>query len=974
MNYKLTNRIFAVSVFLISFIVLFSTVQPSVSFWDPGEFIASAFFLQVPHPPGSPLFTILGRVFSMLPIADNIALRVNYISVLASAFSILFLYLIAVKLILNYKGKEPDNTTDALSTYISAAIGALAFSFSDTFWFNGVEAEVYALSTLLFSAITYLMMVWHEKADNKDNEKYILMLAYLIGISTGVHLMSVLAIVSIVMMIMFTKYVEDEEQLKTSGKIFLGHATVILIVAFFMWGSQISKNPPTADEYHSFDTKFIILMSVISVLIMGAFWKRIFNKNSIYMPFIIGGIALFITYPGIVKILPGIIANVSGDHSTTAVLAFAIILGILGYAVHYSVKNQKRTMHLIFMSLIFILLGFTTYAMVIIRSNLDPPMNENDPKEFSELISYLNRDQYGDFPIFERRFANEPHQQIVFTNYESDLDFWWRYQMNHMTTRYLLWNFAGREGWVQDDGVDIAPFNKIGNIIGKIFNIHFAGDIANSLYGIPFLIGLIGIYFHFRKDWKMAVIFMVLFIFMGYLTAFYQNQQQPQPRERDYFYVGAFFVFGIWIAIGIRGLIDLVEKKIKESSFKNSAVLGILLLGVVFIPFNIVRTNYYAHDRSNNWLPWDYAYNILQSCASRAILFTNGDNDTFPLWYLQDAEGIRRDVKIVCLSLANTPWYINLLKNSDPYGVGTIHLNLTDEQINNIRPLQWRPVNITILVPPDMDTNDMDIQDSTIIKKGSFTFTMNNTVTFGNIKAVRIQDLVVKQIVQDNFDKRPIYFATSGSPVSQIGLGNYLKLEGMALRLVPEKRTSANFINVPALRKELLEGNKSYSKDFQRGFKFRGLNNPKIFFDNNQQGMSSHYRNSFLKLAYYYLDTNQNAEAISVLDTMMNKISVKTIHIDYENYARIGELYFVAGDKNKFDEIAGKAEETALQKLTNNPNDLTALRVLMNIYQNKNDYPKLLDLWKKIEYLYPRDPNVKRNILKYQQLVDSLKN
>ena len=260
MNYKLVNKIFAVCVFLISFFVLFSTVQPSVSFWDPGEFLAAAYYLQVPHPPGSPLFTILGRVFSMLPIAGNIALRINYISVLASAFSILFLYLIAVKLIRNYKGKKPESTVDALSTYISAAIGALAFSFSDTFWFSGVEAEVYASSILLFSTITYLMILWHEKADNKDNEKYILMLAYLIGISTGVHLMSVLAIVSVVMTIMFTKYVENEEQLKTSGKIFIGHAAIVLIVAFFMWEANTSKSPPTSDEFHAFDTRFIIII------------------------------------------------------------------------------------------------------------------------------------------------------------------------------------------------------------------------------------------------------------------------------------------------------------------------------------------------------------------------------------------------------------------------------------------------------------------------------------------------------------------------------------------------------------------------------------------------------------------------------------------------------------------------------------------------------------------------------------------
>jgi len=974
MNYKQINRIFAAIVFVISAIVLFSTVQPSVSFWDCGEFIAAAFSLQVPHPPGSPFFTILGRLSSMLPIAENIALRVNFLSVLSSAFSILFLYLIAVKLIQNYRGKEPQDKLDAIATYFSAAVGALAFSFSDTFWFSGVEAEVYASSTLLFSAITYLMLLWNEKADNKDNEKYILMLAYLIGISTGVHLMSVLAIVSVVMMIMFRKYVEDEEQLKLSGKIFLGHLTVILIAAFFLWGGQTGKSSPSPEEYQAFDAKFKMIMVAISALIMGAFWKKIFNRNSIYMPFIIGGIALFVTYPGIVKILPGIIASISGNNSTTAIVVFAAILLLLGYAVHYSVKHQKQTMHMVFMSVIFILLGFTTYTMIIVRANLDPPMNENEPNEFSELVSYLNREQYGDFPIFERRFASEPHQQVVYTNYESELDFWWRYQMNHMTTRYFLWNFAGREGWQQDDGTNIAPFNNIGNLIGKVFSIHFAGDVRDSLFGIPFLIGLIGIYFHFKKDWKMATIFMVLFIFMGYLTAFYQNQQQPQPRERDYFYVGAFFVFGIWIAIGMRGLISLIENKLRESSLKTPVVYGAIALGIIFIPLNMLRTNYYTHDRSSNWIPWDYSYNILQSCATNAILFTNGDNDTFPLWYLQDVEGVRRDIKIVNLSLVNTPWYVRQLKNNDPYGFGKVNIRMSDSQIENLRPVQWEPLDITIPVPKNLNTDEMDIRDSTVIKNGAFTFTMNNSVNYGNIKAVRVQDLMVKEIVEANVWQRPIYFAATSPDNSKIGLVDYLKLEGMASRLVPEKRSSnADFLNLPALREEMLNENNSFSKEFKRGFKYRGLNSTSVFYDDTQVRMIQNYRNAFLKMAFFYINNNQPGNTVAMLDSMNQKIPRSVVPIDYEIYAEIGNLYFNAGAKEKFKEITSEVEYEANKALENDPNDITAYRVLMTIYENQNDNKKLLGLWQNIEKLYPGDPNVKQNVKRYQQLVDSLK-
>ncbi|PIW69330.1 MAG: DUF2723 domain-containing protein [Ignavibacteriales bacterium CG12_big_fil_rev_8_21_14_0_65_30_8] len=983
-NYSLLNKIFAGIVFLISTIILFSTVQPSVSFWDAGEFISSAYYLQVPHPPGAPFFSIVGRIFAIVPFVENVALRVNTISVLASSFSILFLYLIAVKLINSFKEHEHKDLLDAVSTFLAAAIGALAFSFSDTFWFNAVEAEVYASSTLLFSAITYLMMSWAEKADNVDNEKYILMIAYLIGVSTGVHLMSVLAIVSVVMMIMFKKYVDNDEALKSSIYILLINVGIVLILAFLLWGNQTRTTPPSAEEYAAFDSKFKMIMAAVTIIIMGAFWKKVFSRNSIYVPLMLGGVALFLTYPGIVKILPGIMANISGDNSLVAVLVFAIILGLFGYAVHYAVKNKKPTMHLAFMSLIFILLGFTSYTMVIIRSNQDPPMNENEPNDFTELVSYLNRDQYGDFPIFERRFATEPHQLGVYTNYSSELDFWWKYQMNHMTTRYLLWNFAGREGWNQDDGPNIAPFNGIGNILGSAFNIRFGGSASTSLYGIPFLIGLLGIYFHFKKDWKTAIIFMVLFIFMGYFTAFYQNQQQPQPRERDYFYVGAFFIFGIWIAIGFRGLIDLIQEKLKKIQFKKAAIITALALGVVFIPLRMLVANYNTHDRSNNWVPWDYSYNILQSCAPNAILFTNGDNDTFPLWYLQDVEGIRRDVKIVNLSLANTHWYIRQLKNNDPYNVGTVKIRFSDSQIDRISPVQWEPRDITIPLPADKNSSEIskmvkeaNIEDSTVIKAGSLTFRMDNTVTFGTTKAIRIQDIIVKEIIEANEWKRPVYFSVTCAPDSKIGLDDYLKIEGMTSRLIPEKRKpNVEFVNETALREELLLENINPSKTFKRGFRFRGLNDKSIFYEDGQQGMLQNYRNAYLKLAMFYLDTNQRSKVTEILNAMNEKISTDVINIDYRLLAQIGNVYFQSGNYDKFKELSVKVENEALNSLENNPKDLYSFRVLLDLYQNLNDNKKLLALWERIEQLYPGDPGVKANIAKYKSIVqqeDSLK-
>ncbi len=985
MDYKFLKRIIGIAVFLFSAIVLFMTMQPSVSFWDCGEFVAAGYYLQVPHPPGAPFFLILGRIFSMLPFAANVAYKFNTISVLASAFSVFFLYLIAVKLVENFRGKNYKNLLDALATFVAAAIGALSFSFSDTFWFNGVEAEVYAFSTFLLAATVYLMIRWHERADDKDNEKYLIMIAYLMGLSTGVHLMSILALVPVVMVIVFRKYMNDEEALKKSGYIFLGHAVVVFLIAIAMWSAQKGTTPPTPEEYKAYDQKFILVTLGLSAIFIAVLWKKLLNKNSIYLPIILGGICLFIVYPGVVKILPSLIGDIAGNNIVTGIIVLILIFAALAYGIYFSVRENKRTMHLIFTSFAFVLIGFTTFAMVIIRANQNPPMNENEPDKLTELMSYLNREQYGDFPIFKRRFSSEPHQQGVFTGYSSDLDFFWNYQMNHMMTRYLLWNYAGRAGWDQDEGADIAPFNGIGSIITKITGVNFSGSVKDSLFGIPFLLGIVGIYFHFKRDWKMASIFMVMFILMGYLTAFYQNQQEPQPRERDYFYVGAFFVYSIWIAIAIRGLIDLIQEKVKNISISNAATVAVLVFGFILVPIVMLRANYFTHDRSKNWVPWDYSYNLLQSCAPNAVLFTNGDNDTFPLWYLQDVEGVRRDVKIANLSLLNTSWYIMQLKHNDPYKVGTVSMKISDSQIEQIRPIQWNTQEITVPLPKSTpEIKDLmqkyEITDTSVIKQGSIKFKMDNTLTFGNVKAVRVQDIMVKEIIEANNWERPIYFAVTCSDDSKIGLQDYLRMEGMAFRFVPEKRKPGiEFINVDLLSKMLKENN-SYSKDYAPGFKFRGVSDPKIFFDENHSRLIQNYRNSFIRLSLYYINTNQNNLAIQTLDLMQKKIPREIRPMPFGLLYEISNLYYNAGAMDKYKEYSVEVEKLALEQINENPNFTQSYydpyRVLMMLYDNLNEYDKALELWRRLEVMFPNDPTVKTNIEKYQKLMqkDSVAN
>ncbi len=954
MNTDTIRRSIGFFVFMLTAAVYFLTVQPSVSFWDCGEFIASSNLMQVPHPPGTPFFILLGRFFSMIPFAENIAYRVNAISVLSSAFTVLFLYLVAVKLIENFKKSETPSFLESIGTYLAAAIGALSLAFSGTFWFNSMEAEVYALATFFIAIVTWLMIIWHEKADNEDNEKYLLLIAYLVGLSTGVHLMSVLAMVPIVLVIYSRKYLRDEEHFKKTAYIFVGHVAVILVIAAALWASAPTGSP-SPEEQKAFDSKFLMISAFVSVLIMGIFYKKIFHRDSFYIPIIVGGIALFTTYPGIVKLLPNLISRLGGNDMTVNLLIMFLLFAGIGYLIYWSSKNNKQTLHLIFKSILFAIVGFSSYAMIIIRSNQDTPINLNSPKTFPEFVKYMNREQYGDQPIFKRRFTHEPHQQGVYTNYTSDLDFFWTYQMNHMFNRYLLWNYVGRESTVQDSGVDFS-----------------------QLLAIPFLIALFGLYYHYQKDWKMATVFLVMFIFLGYLTAFYQNQQESQPRERDYFYVGAFFVFSIWVALGVRGILDLAKTSIKSVNLHKPAYISIIAILTILIPLNMVNANYFGNDRSNNFVPWDYSYNLLQSVGPNAVLFTNGDNDTFPLWYLQDVEGVRRDVRIANLSLLNTDWYIKQLKNTKPHGAPEIKMSLSDAQIERIAPSQWetRRINIPITAKA---YEDFGITDTAITNIGKISWDMASTVNFGKIKAVRAQDIVAMDIVRSNINERPVYFAVTTPDNSKIGLNDYLEMEGLAFRVTPKKGGDFySAINEEAMWKQLMEEPDGYSEDYQPGFKFRGLNDSTIFMDENHKRLTLNYRNSFIRLSLYYLYSAKTPEkTVQVLDMMEEKIPRKLLPVDYRLLNDVANTYYSAGAIDRYTELAREIEADALKNLESNPmnvsGDYNPYFVLKQVYDKLGEHNKFLEILQKLKAMVPEDPSVDRLIDEYTKLANGNK-
>ena len=952
MSQKNIHRIMAFVVFIIAFVTYFMTAQPSVSFWDCGEFVASSYSLQVPHPPGTPFFILIGRVLSMIPFAENIAFRVNTISILSSALVILFLYLSAVKLIENYNKKKYDSSFNQIGTYFSAAVGALSLAFADTFWFNATEAEVYAFSTFFIAFVTWLILLWNEKADNPDSEKYLIMIAYLIGLAIGVHLMSILAMVSIVMIVMFRKYLHDDAVTKKTAYLFLIQAGITILIALAIWATATGSTAPNPDEYKAFDLRFITIIGLFWAVYMGAMWKKVFQKNSFYIPIMIGGVMLIAVYPGFVKYIPQFIYDLSGNNYVMNLTTFLGIFVGVGYLIFWSQKNNKPTTNLLAKSVLFILLGYSTYSMTMIRANQDTPINLNDPKTMSEFHSYMNREQYGDFPAFKRRFSQEGHQRGIYTNYSSDLDFFWNYQMDRMFNRYLGWNYIGRDSTVQGSGVDFL-----------------------QLLAIPFLLGLFGIYYQFRRDWKMASALMAMFIFLGYLTVFYQNQQQPQPRERDYFYVGAFFVYSIWIALGTRGIFDLIVSQFKNSPLMKPIYSFVMVLILFAVPITMLKANYFTHDRSRNFVPWDYAYNLLQSVAPNAVLFTNGDNDTFPLWYLQDVEGVRRDVRVANLSLLNTPWYVKQLKNLAPYGSKKIAMKLSDKEVDRIGPSRWEPRTMRLPVPQIVFA-EAGVKDTSITNKGSISWKMNNTTSYGNIKVVRVQDLIALNIIQAANWERPIYYAVTCSENSRLGLEDYLQMEGMAFRLVPKKRDRPTYyINEKLMREQLFNEPDSYSKTYQPGFKFRGLNDTTIFLDENHQRLSQNYRNSFLRLAIYYLDQSKKDKAVEVLDEMEKKLPRNNIKMRHELLYDVSNLYYSAGALKQYNKMVEELEPIMVARLEANPKDFqrqyNPYVVLRDIYENRKDYQSLVDLFSILEKEVPGDANIKGIVARYKAMANT---
>lgn len=697
-NFKLADTISGWAAFAIATVSYLLTIEPTASYWDCGEFICTAFRQEVGHPPGAPLFMIMGRVFSLLAGGDVtlVAAMINAMSALASGFTVLFLYWsivhIARRIVLgNTQNGATTNaeisTFQAISIIGSGLVGSLAFAYTDTFWFSAVEGEVYAMSSLFTAVVFWCILKWESVADEKYSNRWLILVCYLMGLSIGVHLLNLLAIPAIVFVYYFKKY-----------------------------------NP---------DTKGILIALAVAVAILAG---------------ILYGIIPGVVY--IASVFELLFTNQMGaPYNTGTIIYVILLLGALVYGLYYSYKKRKVVLNTILLGVAVILIGYSSFAMIVIRSAANPPMDENNPDNVFALRSYLNREQYGDRPlitgeyfnsqllgyepgsptyiqrngryevaayktdriyapgsttVFPRMYSPEAHHidgykywaDITDENakptFAQNLKFFFNYQIGYMYLRYFMWNFVGRQNDIQGNDGNVLNGNWISGI-SFIDNARL-GDQSqlpeplknnkgnNRYYFLPLLLGILGMIYMYREGVigkRYFWIVMMFFILTGIAIVVYLNQTPYQPRERDYAYAGSFYAFAFYIGFGVAFLCRLIDKYLNKNV---AAAGGALVLCMMGGPVILAAENWDDHDRSGRYTARDFAKNYLESCAPNAILFTNGDNDTFPLWYAQEVEGIRTDIRVVNLAYINADWYINQMRRR-AYESAPLPINIPKEKL-----------------------------------------------------------------------------------------------------------------------------------------------------------------------------------------------------------------------------------------------------------------------------------------------------
>ena len=957
-NFKKWNIILGWITFAIALITYSLTLEPTVSAWDCGEYISTSVKLEVGHPPGAPLFQMLGAFFAMFTSNVNeIAKMVNFMSALASAFTILCMFWTLTNLGEKLAFKRGDLSEGKYIAILgSSIVGSLAYTFSDSFWFSAVEGEVYAMSSFLMALLFWLGLKWESEIHTARGHKWLILISFIVGLSFGVHILSLLVIPAIVLLYFFKTYKNINP--KTTAIATVISVVVLMFVFKFLF--------PFTLKFFSFSELFFV--------------------NSIGMP-----------------------------YNSGSIIAAIVLIALFYVGLNFSRKKNKVHMNTLILSVLFIMIGFSSWMMLPIRANANTTINENDPSSARELLAYYEREQYGDANVFYDTYYSNSYKREqdkkqpykddkpkyekrngkyeIVNNYKNvipnwsdkhkgfiprmvnpasekmyksiagipknstrrptfseNLKFMMSFQFGYMYGRYFMWNFVGRQNDIQGNldifngnwisGIDAIDEARLGSQ-EKLPSQVLKNKGRNTYYFLPLILGIIGLLYQIKWDKENFFTLLLFFAFTGFAIIFYTNPKPFEPRERDYAVVGSFYIFAIWIGFGVLALYEYLK------SFSNQKITAITVSVICFlaVPTLMATQNWNDHDRSNRYTTHLNAQAYLESCDENAIMFTIGDNDTFPLWYLQEVEGIRTDVKLVNTSLFATDWYIDQMKRAtydaapipsqlkhDQYKYGTLdvaysleHPRFKDSIMTIKNLMRW--------IASDSDVTYVETENNTKEKfypTNRIRIPVNKEKVLENgIVAQKDADKIVPyidiniddralfknrilmlDILANNNWERPIYF-TGGANADEeyIWLKDYLQLDGLAYKLVP--------IKTPIEGKSLfdmgrIDPDKMYA-NIQK-WDWRNINDGKIYLDEQTKRNSISMRNSLFRLSEAFEKKGANLKALEVLDLSLKKMPIQ----DFDHYSlSLGypEAYYRLGDSIKARETSKTLLDLFKEKL-----------------------------------------------------------
>ena len=1027
-QFKLVDNVLGWITFLVAAFVYCSTIEPTASFWDCPEFITTGYKLEVGHPPGAPFFMLTANLFSHFASdPSQVAKMVNTMSALLSATTILFLFWSITHLTRRLIMKDWSclTTPKLIAIEASGLVGALIYTFSDTFWFSAVEGEVYAYSSAFTAIVFWLILKWEDKADEAHSDRWLVLIAYMTGLSIGVHLLNLLCIPAIVLVYCYRRFPNIE----------LKGSLIALIVSFVIVAA--------------------VLYGVVPGIITVGGWFELFFVNTLGCPFNTGEVvyifllvatviwAIYETYTdrslkrqNLAFVLSvGMLGIPFYGFGWSAVVIGVVVLVALWFVLGYRKRVEKKLVPVItarvkntaLLCMLMLMIGYSSYAVIVIRSTANPPMDQNSPEDIFTLGSYLSRDQYGDrplaygqaytsqvafdvqgnmcipkrtkgAPVYQRKekaskeekdsyFVVTTKDKMVYAQnmvfprmYSSDhaqayeswlggvtgtevpydrcgesvmvkmpsqwdnIRFFLSYQCNFMYWRYFMWNFCGRQNDIQGNG-EAEHGNWITGI-SFIDNLMYGDqsklpdDLKNNkghnvFYGLPLLLGLIGLFWQAwrgRRGIRQFWVVFFLFFMTGLAIVIYLNQTPMQPRERDYAYAGSFYAFAIWCGIGVAALYDMIAHKMK--GVNPTAIAAVVALLCVLVPIQMASQTWDDHDRSGRYTCRDFGQNYLMTLQDKGnpIIFTNGDNDTFPLWYNQETEGVRTDARVCNLSYVNTDWYIDQMKrpayNSPSLPITWPRLDFcsgTNEyvrvqpelkeqvlqfykenpeeakqqfgddpfEVRNVMKYWVRSKNADMHVIPT-DTLYLDIDKEAVKRSGmmmaSDTIPDRMVISLKGKSALYKGELMMLEIVSQANWTRPVYVATTVGSDNYLNLGDNFVREGLANRITPFTT------NAPGAKN--FDTEKTYNNVMNR-YKWGGLEQKGLYIDETVMRMCFTHRHLMADLALQLIAEGKTDKALNVLrksEKVLPSYNVPNTYLS--GAADLAKAYALLGKKN----------------------------------------------------------------------------